>query len=116
MHDRELNDRSSSHVPCSTQTIGAFRRNRRSESYFGALFSEIAMLMLLIVATAGAIFAIQSPLGHGRYRIPAFPFAEQRETLSKAFSSALVRDRAWLNRQKARFTYFQEQHMSFSQL
>ncbi|MBV8800759.1 MAG: lytic transglycosylase domain-containing protein [Alphaproteobacteria bacterium] len=116
MHDRKANDRSLSHVPASTQNIGAFRRNRPSESYFGALFSEIAMLMLLIVATAGAIFAIQSPLGHGRYSLHAFPFAGQRETFTQAFSSALVRDKAWFNQQRAHLAYFQEQHMSFSQL
>src|SRR4051812_23911126 len=94
MHDRELNDRSLSHVPASQTHIGAFRRNRPGESYFGALFGEMLMLMLLVVATAGAIFAIQSPLGHGRYGIPSMPLAQQTETFTRAFSAALVRDKA----------------------
>ncbi len=119
MHDREYNDRSVSLVPSLQNEIGAFRRARAkaADNGFFALIGDYSLLLLLIVATAGAIVAIQSPLGRGRF---ALPLAGQTETLSRtftqSFSGALVRDKEWFDRQKGRLAYFQEQHMSFSQL
>jgi hypothetical protein len=114
MHDREYNDRSASLVPSPQTEIGAFRRPRaKAGSGFFALISDFSLLILLIVATAGAIIAIQSPLGHGRYSLR---LGRQTEDFTQSFSSVLVRDKAWFDEQKARLAYFHEQHMSFSQL
>src|SRR4051812_16883055 len=113
MHDREYNDRSLSYVPPSQTKIGSFRRNTTTKGYFAALAGDFSMLMLLIVATVGAIFAIQSPLGHGKYRLA---FAEQSAAFTKSFSAALARDKDWLIQQKPSLAFAQERRMSFSQL
>src|SRR4051794_11535486 len=111
MHDRQYNDRSLSYVPQSPKEFGAYRIAGVTGGYFRAMVADIAMLMLLLVATAGAIFAIQSPLGHGRFSLRG-----QSEAFTKTFSAVLVRDKAWFDQQRTKLTYFQEQHMSFSQL
>ncbi|HEX3653461.1 MAG TPA: lytic transglycosylase domain-containing protein [Rhizomicrobium sp.] len=118
MHDRSHNDRSAILVPSLQAEIGAFRRVRaKASNGLLALIGDYSLLLLLLIATAGAIIAIQSPLGHGKY---ALPLVGQTETLTRtfteSFSGALVRDKAWFDQQRARVAYFQEQHMSFSQL
>jgi hypothetical protein len=111
MHDRQYNDRSLSYVPQSPKQFGAFPTGGMTLGYFRAMFADVAMLMVLLVATVGALIAIQSPLGHGRFSLRG-----QSEAFTKTFSAVLVRDKAWFDQQKVRLTYFQEQHMSFSQL
>lgn len=110
MHEREYNHRSTSYVSTLSNHIGSFRRPRASDNYFSALVGDLSVLMLLIVATVGAIFAIQSPLGHGRY---GFGLSSRTDAFTKSFSGALVRDGQWLDQQRA---FYEEQHMGFSQL
>jgi hypothetical protein len=118
MHDREYNDRSVNLVPSLQTEIGAFRRSRsQADSGILALMGDFGMLLLLIVATAGAIIAIQSPLGHGKYALPlADQTARFARSFTQSFSTVLVRDKTWFDQQKARLTYFQEQHMSLPEL
>lgn len=113
MHDRESNDRSTSTFSPLQNKIGSFRRYRPQESYVGALLGDFALLMLLLVATAGAIVAIQSPLGLGRYSLA---LRTRTQAFTESFSSALVRDKAWWQKQTGQLAFSREQHMSFAQL
>lgn len=113
MHDRDFYDRIASHVPECQAKIGSFRRNCSRESYFGALFGEISALLLLMMATIGAIVAIQSPLGNGGH---ALHFAAPREIFTKVFAPKLLQDRVGLEQQKRRLAFSAEQHMTSAQL
>jgi hypothetical protein len=117
MHDREYNDRSPTLVPAPPTEIGAFRRNRPGlkarDSYLATMIGEWMVLTLLIIATAGAIFTIQSPLGRAGY---VHFIQAQTENLAKAVSATWTRDKEWLQKRQWRSAFEQEQQMSFSQL
>jgi len=117
MHDREYNDRSLTLVPAVQTEIGAFRRDRPGikarDSYLAAMIGEWMVLTLLIIATAGAIFTIQSPLGRAGY---VHFIQAQTENFAKAVSATWTRDKEWLQQRQWRSTFEQEQQMSFSQL
>jgi hypothetical protein len=117
MHDREYNDRSSTYVPAAQTEIGAFRRSRpgvkAKDSYLASMIGEWMVLTLLILATAGAIFTIQTPLGRTNY---ARFIQTQTESFANAVSATWTRDRDWLQQRQWRAAFEQERQMSFSQL
>lgn len=113
MHDRDYNDRTNSYLLQYPPEIGSFRRKRSRESYFGALFGELSLLMLLIMATAGVFFAVQGSLGHGRFTIR---MSMPREIFTNTFAAKLVQDQAGLEREKRRAAYLAEQRMGQAQL
>src|SRR3954463_7882717 len=101
MHDREYNDRSLSYVPAAQTEIGAFRRDRpgikAKDSYLASMIGEWMVLTLLIIATAGALFTIQTPLGHTSY---VHFIRAQTETFAKAVSATWTRDKEWLQQRQ----------------
>lgn len=125
MHDREYNDRPLLCVPPAQTEIGAFRRNRPGssirDSYFANLIGEWMVVALLVVASAGVLFTIQSPLGGAGYahsiQTRAEDFIQTRtESFAKAMSATWHQDRDWLHRKGLRTSFEQEQHMNFPQL
>ena len=111
MHDRDSSDRIASHLPAPLTNVALMRRGRRN--YFGAWVQEFTVMTLLIVATAGAIIAIQSSADHDTF---ALKYRGRSDVFTTVFSSKMVQDQSPFDPRKGRIVYWEEQRMSFSQL